>query len=121
MAKYLMEYKHLDESSDYPSVEVDELTFESLENIAKFIVYKKYDTNFKVLTINRLVDINGIEKNDIANFITKENQRMEEAKKAEEKKKRDREKNLKRQTEDLQYKLYQELKAKFEPATITKT
>lgn len=120
MSKYLVEFKHLDSSSDYPSVNEDNELFESIEEIAKFIVGGRYDKNFKVINIHKLINIAEVEKSDLASFIAKENQRIEKEQKIKEKQQLEYQKNLKKQTEELQYQLYKELKAKFEPDTVKK-
>ena len=112
--QYYIEFKQLDSVSDYPSVKDCDETFTSLGEIAKFVSINNNDSNFKLLGIKKLVQISEAEEQELANLISKENREKEARIKLNKQKEKVREENFKKQTEELQYKLYLQLRAKFE-------
>lgn len=114
MTKYFVEYTFYNRSGDYPYKDETFNIYDSLDEIAKLIVFNQHSSDFEVMDITKLAEISKDEKNELATLIAKENQ--ERAKIIQEAKERIRKEKLEseKKSEEIQRELYLALKAKFE-------
>lgn len=112
--KYWVSYVYLDESGDgRPTLDWEEETFETIEQMARWIFYSGiYKNEFKVIKIKTLNDF--FEQKTLNDEINRQRQIHEEKLKKEKEENEIQEAERKRLREQEQYKLFLELKEKFE-------
>lgn len=114
--KYWASYIFLDESGDgRPCLTWEEETFETLKELAKWSsYYARYRKEFKVIDVKRITKFGAIMHKELNDEINRQN-KIRKAKDEEEKRLADIEKaERERLREQEQYKLFLELKDKFE-------
>lgn len=114
MSKYFVEYSYYNTSGDYPYKDETFDVYDSLDEIAKLVVFNQHSSDFEILDITKLAKISKDEERKLATLIAKENQ--ERIKKIKESKERIKKEKIedKKKSEEIQKELYLTLKAKFE-------
>jgi hypothetical protein len=111
--KWYVQYEFLDEFGDTPYMDWEEETFEELQHLAQWVVNQR-SRHFKILGINKVVDLTEQEYNEYTVKLGEEILKKQEKERREKELQTREEDERKRLLDMEQYKLYLELKEKFE-------